>query len=373
MSNAVKFTAAGHVVLAASPVTCGDEPGLRITVRDSGIGMSAEVLLRLFDPFTQADGSTTRTYGGTGLGLTISRKLARLLGGDLTVTSQLDVGSEFSLTLPLVAAATAPSAVAAPVEHVARTGRVLVADDDPTNRWLAQQQLQKLGYQVDVARDGEEAFAALQASRYDLLVTDCHMPRMDGAALASAVRAASDPALRDLPIIGVTADTTQTQRDRCNAGGMNELAIKPLSIELLRGLLSRVLPQAAPAAAVSSPVPTLRQVTFDPQIFLEIFPQGDPTGASWLENYLSVAREDVEELVGLVLDEPERLTKVAHRLAGASFSVGAMVLGQAARRLELAAKACDTAALPGLLDAVQAELLAADLAIGQFIAVEVEA
>jgi signal transduction histidine kinase/CheY-like chemotaxis protein/HPt (histidine-containing phosphotransfer) domain-containing protein len=366
ISNAIKFTAAGQVTLTAALLADGNVPRLRIAVRDSGIGMNPEVLSRLFEPFSQADGSTTRNYGGTGLGLCISRELARLLGGDLSVTSTPDVGSEFLLTVPLVAAAAAADpAAAAPLAALPKGGRILVADDDPTNRWLAQRQLQRLGYDVDVAIDGEAAFAALQATSYDLLVTDCHMPRMDGAALACAIRAAADPLLRDLPIIGVTADTTQTQRDRCNAAGMNELAIKPLSMELLRSLLARVWPQAEVAPPAAPAPSALRPVAFDSQIYLEIFPPGDPMGAAWLNEYLATARDDTEELDSLL---PEQLVIVAHRLAGASFSAGAMLLGQAARALELAAKQNDHASIPALFKVVQAELQALERAIADFLA-----
>jgi two-component system sensor histidine kinase EvgS len=367
MSNAIKFTATGQVTLTASRLADATAPRFRIAVRDSGIGMTPEVLSRLFEPFSQADGSTTRNYGGTGLGLCISRELARLLGGDLSVTSTPDVGSEFSLILPLVAAApAAESHAAAPPAPLHAGGRILVADDDPTNRWLAQRQLQRLGYDVDVANDGEAAFAALQATRYDLLVTDCHMPRMDGVALANAVRASADPLLRDLPIIGITADTTQTQRDRCDAAGMNELAIKPLSMELLRSLLGRVWPQthSAPPATPAA----LRPVSFDSQIYLEIFPPGDPTGAAWLNEYLATARNDTDELAGLLVGQAKQLVIVAHRLAGASFSAGAMLLGQAARALELAAKQNDDTSFPGLFDAVQTELQELESEIAEFLA-----
>jgi signal transduction histidine kinase/CheY-like chemotaxis protein len=373
ISNAIKFTTAGEVTVTASLLADDTTQRIRFAVRDTGIGMSQEVLSRLFEPFSQADGSTSRTYGGTGLGLCISRELARLLGGDLSVTSTPDVGSEFLLILPLVAAAAAagPDA-AAPLASLPKGGRILVADDDPTNRWLAQRQLQRLGYDVDVAEDGEDALAALQAARYDLLVTDCHMPRMDGVALTCALRASADPLLRDLPIIGITADTTKTQRDRCYQAGMNELGIKPLSMELLRGLLGRVWPPTQPAPSAPPAPATLRPVSFDSQIYLEIFPPGDPTGAAWLNEYLATAREDTDELAGLVTGPPERLVVVAHRLAGASFSAGAMLLGQAARALELAAKQDDDARFAALFEAVQVELRALENEIAQFLAIPAE-
>jgi signal transduction histidine kinase/CheY-like chemotaxis protein/HPt (histidine-containing phosphotransfer) domain-containing protein len=395
-SNAVKFTASGEIAMR---IEVSDDGGmLRCAVRDSGIGMSEDVLARLFQPFTQADGSTTRDYGGTGLGLCISRELAGLLGGDLSATSKPGVGSEFTLRLPLVACAAPPAAAddaaagsAAPAPAPWH-GRVLVVDDDATNRWLTQRQFELMGFAVDVAENGEAALAVLLASvdaaasgapGYDLLVTDCHMPRMDGVALTQAVRASPHAALRALPVIGLTADATETQRERCRAAGMTDMAIKPLMAGHLRALVARVLPRggvggAAPQPA-AAPARRLRDMAFDDQIYREIFPVGDAdadaAGAAWLTDYLATARGEEAALAGLLAagaetpPDDEAVATVAHRLAGASFSVGAMRLGGAASALDKAAKRRDTAALPALQEQLRAEFVAAEAAIKAFVAV----
>jgi light-regulated signal transduction histidine kinase (bacteriophytochrome)/CheY-like chemotaxis protein len=246
LSNALKFTHAGEITLSLRVVVGEDlAPKLRFAVRDTGIGMSAEVKNRLFAPFMQADNSTTRVYGGTGLGLCISHQLVRLLGGELGVTSVEGAGSIFSFSLPIPAGVrTAPDDVATSSREnedaaIVAGPRVLVADDDLTNRWLTQRQLQKLGLVVDSVENGEIALRMLRAKSYDLLLTDCHMPIMDGVGLTLAVRGDANASLRALPVIGLTADVTEAQRVRCEQAGMNELAIKPLTIEKLSKLLHR--------------------------------------------------------------------------------------------------------------------------------------
>lgn len=256
-----------------------------------------------------------------------------------------------------------------PILPVTMAGKhVLVVDDDATIRWLSQRQLEKLGFPTDVAEDGESALRKLAACGYDLLLTDCHMPRMGGAALTRAVRASADAAVRAIPIIGLTADVTEIQRARCLEAGMNDLAIKPLTLEGLSILLQLHLPPGGVAAA-----PAPQPVPFDDRIFLSIFEWGDREGAAWLTEWLQTARADVGELGGLLQAadpaDPARETigTAAHRLAGSSFSVGAMRLGEAARALEYAVPHADTKDLRGAYASLQAELEAGASAIMKFL------
>jgi light-regulated signal transduction histidine kinase (bacteriophytochrome)/CheY-like chemotaxis protein len=335
LSNALKFTAAGRITLDVDSLPGETAPALRLRVSDTGIGMAEDVMARVFAPFTQADSSTTRNFGGTGLGLCISRQLARLLDGDLTVTSRPGCGSVFTLTLPLHPCAADENADdLTPTKPPPLPGghRVLVVDDDPTIRWLSLRQLEKLGVKADSADDGEAALQKLHAKNYDLLLTDCHMPRMDGVALTRLVRADADAGLRALPVIGLTADVTEHQRELCHAAGMTELAIKPLTVDRLAHLLHRALP--AVAAPPSRDAPALRAIAFDDQIYLSIFPPGDPDGAAWLRDYLDHARDDADALDAA--ETARDIKAIAHRMAGAAFSVGAMLLGDAARALETA-------------------------------------
>jgi light-regulated signal transduction histidine kinase (bacteriophytochrome)/FixJ family two-component response regulator len=383
LSNAMKFTAAGEVTLRVDMVDHGSRPALRFRVRDTGIGMSAEVMSRLFAPFMQADGSTTRNFGGTGLGLCISRQLATLFGGDLTVTSEPGAGSEFTLELPLLACAAQPDEMQADTQSATALHsagkRVLVVEDDATIRWLSQRHLQKLGITADIVGDGETALCKLHSDSYDLVLTDCHMPLMDGVALTRRVRADSDPALSCIPIIGLTADVTERQRALCQDAGMSELVIKPLTVERLSHLLQKHLPpepdcdpsaeHTAPAAAM----PRLHRVVFDDQIYLSIFAQADADGAAWLNEWLASARRDKGELGNLLAAAPglaparDKLRLVAHHLAGASFSVGAMLLGEAARALELASDQATLATLRELYAAISSEFAAVESEIWAFL------
>jgi light-regulated signal transduction histidine kinase (bacteriophytochrome)/CheY-like chemotaxis protein/HPt (histidine-containing phosphotransfer) domain-containing protein len=380
LSNATKFTASGSIGLRVELDTTWPETMLCFRVSDTGIGIDPDVMERLFSPFTQADGSTTRTFGGTGLGLSISRQLAKLLDGTLTVRSEKGVGSEFTLLLPLLdvteeQAEQAPAS--APARPVLPSGRrVLVVDDDATIRWLSQRQLEKLGLMATVADDGETGLRLLQQEPFDLVLTDCHMPRMDGATLARTIRASADPRLGKLPIIGLTADVTEKQRELCLAAGMSELAIKPLTVERLSQLLQRHLPAVDQgrgggqgASAPASDVPTLRAIPFDDQIFLAIFPPGEPEGAAWLTDFLANAHREAQALAGLIGTQAAagEIAKAAHRLAGTSFSVGAMLLGEAARALEHAALANERDSFADKQAALLAALDKAEAAIGRFL------
>lgn len=373
LSNAVKFTASGEVRLEVDVTEGEPGPTLRLAISDTGIGMEESALNRLFQPFTQADGSTSRQFGGTGLGLSISRRLARLMGGDILVTSRLGQGTVFSVALPFI-----PASAPAPPDTDSLTPaglisfnvevRVLVTDDDPTNRFVAKRLLELMGLTADAAESGEEALRMLHARQYDLLLTDCHMPGMDGVALARAVRETADPALRDLPIIGLTADVTAAQRSRCEAAGMAEVTIKPLNHDRLTGLLVRHLahllvargpdePGSAIAAATESPI----SMTFDDQIWRSLFPPGDPEGTEWFADYQESADlqlQELKELLSGAADDSlrrEEIAALAHKLAGSSFCVGAALLGDNARSLEQAAATGDRAALLVLLATLHTE------------------
>jgi signal transduction histidine kinase len=192
IGNALKFTERGFVRISAVSVAEADAALVTLTVEDSGIGMDAPQLARLFQPFSQADTSTTRRFGGTGLGLSIVRRLAELMGGTATVESRQGRGSRFIVTLRFgLAPAAAPEPVVPATPWIASgtdRPKLLVADDHPVNREVIQQQLGILGLSVDLAADGREALALWRRHRHGVVLLDIHMPELDGFTVARAIR-----------------------------------------------------------------------------------------------------------------------------------------------------------------------------------------
>jgi len=258
VSNAVKFAPGGTVTVAARRDT-GDTGGgrLAIAVQDTGIGMDEIQRARLFQPFTQGDASTTRRFGGTGLGLAITARLLEAMAGTIAVASTPGAGSVFTVSLPLaggLAAGTAdgeagparpsmppisPISQTSPVSPASRPDhrrRVLVAEDSPVNRQVAQAMLEYLGAEVECVEDGAQAVAATARAAYDLVLLDIYMPELDGLAAARAIRAreAGGPRLR---LVALTANAFAADRQACLAAGMDGFLTKPLTLETLRAVL----------------------------------------------------------------------------------------------------------------------------------------
>ncbi len=239
LSNAVKFTESGEVVLSASLTTRAGERRLLFAVRDTGIGMTPEQQTRLFQAFSQADTSTTRRYGGTGLGLVISKRLVELMAGEITLDSVAGVGSTFRVSLPYQPAADAP--VAAPTPGMTGFGsrspqlvglRLLIAEDNQVNQMLLQELLGEEGCTLRMAEDGLQALEAVRASppgTYSLVLMDVQMPVMNGLDATRAIHVI-DP---DLPVVGQTGHALAEEHEKCRQAGMVEQLTKPLDPDLL--------------------------------------------------------------------------------------------------------------------------------------------
>jgi CheY-like chemotaxis protein len=221
---------------------------VRFEVRDNGIGMDAETISRIFERFVQADTSTTRRFGGSGLGLAISSRLSRMMGGALEVESTPGKGSCFHFTLalkPVAALAIEPSAYDGPPRSLEL--RVLVAEDNAVNQKILSAQLAQLGCQFEIAPDGEFALAALEQGRVpDVILMDCHMPRLDGWETTKRIRSwarETDPVRRQasrVPVIALTAAALPEERLRCLEAGMNEFLAKPVKLLDLHRALGAV-------------------------------------------------------------------------------------------------------------------------------------
>ena len=482
LGNAIKFSDpksghTSHVRLSVTPCNLlGDRPGIRFTVVDNGIGISAQALSTLFQPFKQADESTARKFGGTGLGLSITHRLVVLMGGYISVQSTLGEGSEFVAELPLqevmpgnravfdsridgvqvlavtrdaftaevirsycsragaqvqvvadlasaqrtlsspqperaatvllldidsnaelpagvgvvwltrkiqdalgkelrvsvlpllyaelircVAIASglmevpmaypmqleggfAPRSEVPTVEEAQRSGRlILLAEDNETNREVMQEQLRLLGYACEVAEDGLVALEMWRTGRFALLLTDCHMPNMDGFGLTAAIRAAERKG-QHLPIVAVTANTMKGQAERCLQQGMDDFLSKPLRLMELNRIVAKWLPLAAPLSEPEAdrPIPASVMAIWDATVLSEMTGDNPPLHRRLLEKFLLNSETQVATLaVSTDAGEFAAVADLAHALKSASRMVGALYLGELCEQLETAGSDSD--------------------------------
>jgi len=355
LSNALKFSNAGMVSLA---VTRHADGALLFSVVDTGIGMDAAMLSRLFQRFSQGDDTTSRRHGGAGLGLEISRSLARLMGGDIAVTSQAGVGSRFVVSLPLPAieapAGMAPG-LAADGARTVQPMRVLVAEDHPVNRAYLEAVLDKLGHQAVFSENGEQAVRAVQAQEFDVVLMDLHMPLMDGFAAARAIRAMPPPK-GELPIIALTADAFEESQERARQAGMNGFLTKPAHLPQLREVLGRYGQHATPvftsidgsaAAAPAALASALDQATVD-NVSVALSPA---KYAELLGRFFSLHSGTLQSLRQTQgRRDHESIRSQAHALKGAALSLGLRSVADTATRLQEAAADGSTTPVEPLLD-----------------------
>ena len=353
LNNAVKFSDRGVVVLDLHRATADDgSPVLDFVVTDTGIGMDEATLARLFRRFSQGDESRSRRHGGTGLGLEISRSLARLMGGDVTAKSVPGEGSSFSFRMPLhvVEPAPRPHATAGTAERAAADGlglpagpgplRVLVAEDHPVNRQYMAALLEGMGHKPHFAGNGLEAVQAIREQHFDIVLMDLHMPVLDGVGATLSIRALADSAAATVPIIALTADAFAQTRERCLMAGMNDFLAKPVSPERLSAMFRRLFGGAGSAdlpatgladAPAPEPAPAvLDRATLDAALRA----MSRERLAHLLRAFFDEGPEMVERLrVALRDGQALDLRVNAHAARGAALNFGLSALAQTAQAL----------------------------------------
>jgi two-component system, sensor histidine kinase len=364
IGNAVKFTETGGVRVTVRHLGASEAGArLRLEIADTGIGIPASVRGRLFQKFSQADGSITRRFGGTGLGLAISRQLVELLGGEIGVDSEDGKGSVFhvELTLPQAPARPAappePAPAAAPLPAAGRSAKILVAEDDRTNQMVTRAMLERAGYTVEIVDNGRAAIAAIEGGDYDLLLMDVQMPELDGVAATQRIRALG-PEKSGLPIVAITAHAMAGARQEYIAGGMNDYVSKPFELEELLGVVSRwtgVAPtrrrKGAPAKAGAPAILDERRLGELEQIMPRR--EFEALLRSWVG--ATTARVDrIESHAGS--GNLSGAQQDAHDLASSSGNMGAARLEALGRSLERSCRAGDIAGARALATELRAAL-----------------
>lgn len=373
VSNAIKFTRKGQVEIRAELLSQeGNTEQVRFSVKDTGVGIEQEVQQRLFQSYSQESAETARMYGGTGLGLAICRSLAIMMNGSIDLESTPGLGSTFSITLNLPVSVIAPEqTLRMPIGKafvqkrdvsIAKSATegvpvALVVDDDPTNRKLMAIQLGLLGLHTECVENGELALARWRDGRFALVITDCHMPVMDGYEFARALRKieASEKRSRT-PIFAWSANALAEEGERCLAADMDELLVKPVGLTQLNDVLSRWLVVAAP----DRPAHIALRESDDTQtaaanfMLLDELSDNAADKAEIVRDFMSQTRSDLAELEAAVaMLDFQGAMHIAHRMKGASRMIGARDIAVVCEEIEYAVRQ----GKPASTDVVKAALL----------------
>ncbi len=397
VSNSLKFTSKGYVEIRADLVKQQDGiETICFSVKDTGIGISAEAQARMFQPFSQASADTTRLYGGTGLGLAICRRLTEMMGGSIGIESTLGMGTTMSVTLSF-SVATAAVGIVLPVEQTTQATPtsvtaiaptddaplVLAVDDHPTNRLLLKRQLNVLGLRAETATEGQEALSMWESGaldKYAMIITDINMQGMDGYTLTRAIREAEAKQGRPpIPILAWTANALSDAVENCLAAGMNDVLLKPSELGKLRSMLKKWLPnipsisdalqpgyvpikiiaEAARLAghAVTSQASAAQneaqtggdQTVIDHSVLIEALGGNEKMAAELLRHFYKGLVGRVEKLqAAFQAEDLAAIQAASHQFKGAAAMVGANDLAAICQLIETAAKEKNSGALSAL-------------------------
>ncbi|MBF0161729.1 MAG: response regulator [Magnetococcales bacterium] len=372
LGNALKFTHRGRVEVRVKLLEKSTPLKVQFAVRDTGIGIHPDALQRLFQPFEQADGSTTRRYGGTGLGLAICKRLTELMGGEIWAESQVGEGSLFCFTVCFTRTARSSTPPVSPPpdcttfsdpRHMACQiggAQVLLVEDNPLNQQVAEGILRSIGLLVETVADGREVLRRLELATYDCVLMDIQMPGMDGYETARLIRA--DARFASLPIIAMTAHAMAGDREKSLAAGMNDHVVKPINRSLLFAtLLKWIVPKRrprpvlytllerhpsslAPAVAGIEVEEVLERLGHDRALLQNLL-------SEFRRDYASSAEQMRMALTGQREGDQQSAQVLAHTIKGIAGNLAARRLATAARELERAIETQQSEQWPALLEA----------------------
>lgn len=330
VGNAIKFTHSGSVKVQLKPSVIGGRQRLVFAIQDSGVGMSSEQKEKLFEPF-QLNQPGTAGEQGSGLGLSIAKNLIQMMGGELRFESTLGQGSRFWFDLPFenlspemtgVIDETCTS-VKEPLPNRMRSLQILVVEDNPTNQTVAQSLLERLGLRVQIAANGKDALALLNLTGFDLVFMDCQMPVMDGLETTKHIR--KTPGLAKIPVIAMTANVTEEDRQNCKRAGMNDFLLKPFLIEDLRAMIVKWLGQEVSEKPMIEPavLDRLRSTV------------GSLTTSRVLHSFIGTLPEFRAQASDFLRDRNnEKLSQLAHRFKSSASAIGALDFAEKCKTLE---------------------------------------
>ncbi|OGU14695.1 MAG: hypothetical protein A2076_08285 [Geobacteraceae bacterium GWC2_53_11] len=362
VGNAVKFTLQGSITVSCSVIGRSEnQVRLQISVSDTGIGMSSEVCQRIFQPFTQADSSTSRSFGGTGLGLTITQKFIDLLEGSITVESTPGVGSTFTIQLPFTPADDRP-ATEEPERHPAATTsmrlKILLAEDVPINQELARIMLEKSGHTVTIAANGLEAVQLFQAQQFDLIFMDMQMPEMDGLQATRTIRELETSSGRHIPIIAMTANALESDRVKCREAGMDDFIPKPLRREILHETVALFAGESNLPDSIHHPdnSETSELPPFDREDLLERLGGNVKLLPKFVGMFVNSIDEPLQRLKASVeCGNHDDIHRMAHTIKGSAANIGAPRIMNAAALLDEMAKTGELQDSPRQLTCLESE------------------
>ena len=351
LANASKFTEQGEILTTVKTLEeTKDRFLMEVAVGDTGIGISEDKLDTVFEVFTQADGSTTRKYGGTGLGLTISQRLINMMGGEIKVESRAGKGSTFRFSVWFKKGPAEAGPDKAPVEtgeekEIDRGFEILLVEDDLANQRMTMLMLEKMGHAVELAEDGVEAVEMAQTRTYDIILMDIQMPRMGGIEATEKLRQAGV----STPIVAMTASVMKGDRERLLEAGMDDYIAKPIRRDIVRDTLNRYVNRKSEQEIPDSDqmsLPSIKTITeelgLDQEQYLEI-----------LTGFIEEKKKDMEDLEkALAREDTELIARLAHKIKGSALNLRLDLMGKPAANIERAAKEGDLSGIAGDWDAL---------------------